>query len=305
VMVYACLTPEDTGQFFYKHNSDWWNFHPKVQSFLTPPCIPLPTMVDLVGGDRTRDRSDDSDDIPWKRRIPSWRESTRVWSEWFRLVAGCPSPTESRESWATFRYDAEEWWQEFAVIQSETQHRINELAEWLCDRSDRRGEPNYHKELDERGVPRTAGNTTVEERSEWKRDREYQRDQLSLIQASYDQDMKMVEGCFYPDKENAYRFKGRWCDREGGVEPFWVRCLLAEDRRGVYQRGSGERRVAMTDARGSAQLSTATKSFKSSQLSTATKSFKSSNTDKLGPRHRHTQLQFNKMSSSAAGQWYE
>ena len=89
----------------------------------------------------------------------------------------------------------------------------------------------------------------MEERSDWKRDREYQRDQLSLIQASYDQDMKMVEGCFYPDKENAYRFKGRWCDRGGGVEPFWVRCLLAEDRRGVYQRGSGERRVAMTDAR--------------------------------------------------------
>jgi hypothetical protein len=172
VMVYACLTPEDTAQFFYKHNSDWWNFHSKVQSFLTPPCIPLPTMVDMVGGDRTRDKSEDSEDIPWKRRIPSWRESTRVWSEWFRLVAGCPSPTESKESWAAFRYDAEEWWQEFAASQSETQHRIHELAEWLRDRSDRRGEPNHHKELDERGEPRTTGNTTFEERNEWKQDRE-------------------------------------------------------------------------------------------------------------------------------------
>ena len=151
-MVYACLTPGDTDQFFYKHNSDWWNFQAPVPSFMIPPSIPLPTMIDMVGGDRTWA---EKELVKWKPRVPSWRESTRIWSEWFRLVAGCPSPAENEAAWSIFRTDAEDWWDAIASQESETQHRTREFTDWAQGRSFRNKHAQVRrrttKELDTRG----------------------------------------------------------------------------------------------------------------------------------------------------------
>ena len=86
----------------------------------------------------------------------SWRESTRVWNEWFKLVAGCPSPAGDAASWAVFRNNAEGWWEEIASRERETQHRTKEFGDWIRGRSDTERHEQARdvgtKELDARGV---------------------------------------------------------------------------------------------------------------------------------------------------------
>jgi hypothetical protein len=132
-MIFVCMLPGDLDSFFYWKHKDWWYARATIEAFLVPPCIPLPTMIDIIGGDRIKET--EGGRRTWKRRVPSWRQSSRIWKEWFRLVAGCPAPAEDAESWEMFRVDAMKWWASRAEPESETQHRTGEFTRWLVARS--------------------------------------------------------------------------------------------------------------------------------------------------------------------------
>jgi hypothetical protein len=79
----------------------------------------------------------------------------------------------------------------------------------------------------------------------WHREQEYQIDLFSLTLKNYEGDMRMTGSFIIPDKSNAYKFRDRWSDKEGGIEPYWVRLALIGDSTAGRKRGSSTRRVVM------------------------------------------------------------
>ena len=111
------------------------------------------------------------------------------------MVAGCPSPAEHEASWSIFRNDAEDWWDEIASQESETQHRTREFTEWVQGRSFRNKHAQVRrktaKELDTRGVPTMGEEETESPQTTWHREQDYQIDLFSLTSKDYEKDMRI------------------------------------------------------------------------------------------------------------------
>jgi hypothetical protein len=136
-----------------------------------------------------------------------------------------------------------------ASRERETQWRTKEFGDWNRGRSyaaaHEQVDERRRRELDARGIPMTEEDEQEGQSEKWKCSERYLSEQLNLTEKTFEGELQTNEGLLVPSKSNAYGFNTRWSNKEGCIEPFWVRCALMEDREDQHRRGSSERRVVL------------------------------------------------------------